>query len=311
MESHTVVNDWLFDEVMPKTGHAAFKVVCAVVRKTWGFTKEWDEISFSQFIGLTGISGRNNISNGIQEAIDKGFIEREKWGAGFRYRPASSNETILDYVKQLLNDTSTGNETLPNEQLASNEKLHTKVKDIHTQGACEVLPEPVATEVYLQPLITAVAQISKETYWAKTRADFDDLALVLFGWDATPETVSKFGQAWAKHGYYTGKPSLTTIANEYRAWLRGDFPSKNKQQAGATNGHKKNGSASEDAAIWQLVMDNARRGDTNFGDERILNAVKKTDWGEIQRVSPGSFRETQLRKIFFEVYHEQSATTTA
>lgn len=140
MESHTVVNDWLFDEVMPKTGHAAFKVVCAVVRKTWGFTKEWDEISFSQFIELTGISGRNNISNGIQEAIDKGYVEREKWGAGFRYRVTSSNETILDYVKQLLNDTSTGNDSLPNGQLASNETLHTKALDLHTHTAREGIP---------------------------------------------------------------------------------------------------------------------------------------------------------------------------
>lgn len=140
MDSHTVVNDWLFDEVMPNTGHAAFKVVCAVVRKTWGFVKEWDEISFSQFIEVTGISGRNNISNGIQEAIDKGFIERKKWGAGFSYRATSSNEKLLDYVKQLLNDTTVSNETLPETEPASNEKLHTKAFSLHTHTAREEMP---------------------------------------------------------------------------------------------------------------------------------------------------------------------------
>ena len=303
MDSHTVVNDWLFDEVMPNTGHAAFKIVCAVSRKTWGFLKEWDEISFSQFSKITGISGRNHISNGIQEAIDKGYIVREKWGAGFRYKVASSNETLLNYVKQLLKDTSTSNEKLPNDGPASNEKLHTKALDIYIQGVREGEHESVPNDSNLWPIKTAISQISSEPFWEKTKSAYDDLALLLFGWDATPEKIAEFGQSWEKHGYYKSKPALSTIAKEYRAWLAGDFPEVKQVQ----NGHNANGRSHKNELknhLWEIVTkthDYPTAKKRASPDEwKILTAMGK--WRDVR-----SLDETKFNIRFYEVYNRHAA----
>jgi hypothetical protein len=333
MDSHTVVNDWLFDEVMPKTGHAAFKVVCAVVRKTWGFTKEWDEISFSQFIEVTGISGRNNVSNGIQEAIDKGYIEREKWGSGFRYRVVSSNVSILDYVKQLLNDTSTSNEKLPNEQPASNEKLHTKALDSHTHTAREEMPadappihsgfafehEPTGKALEYQHQIDEMAAVLATV----TRMDLglnkeklEDQAVALLENKYTPAQVT--AAFYGDNSYwrlmsYGGKKGDTPKFGNIRSEIAKAVKWDGKVPAAATNGngrHATNGTGDEDSTLWAYVMRQAQTGDPKFDDPRVLAAVRPY-WPRIKTVQAGSFDESKLRQDFLRAYHAQSATTPA
>jgi phage replication O-like protein O len=46
----------ILDQVMPQSSHAEFKVVMAVVRKTYGWGKETDRISLSQLVKMTGVS---------------------------------------------------------------------------------------------------------------------------------------------------------------------------------------------------------------------------------------------------------------
>ena len=53
----------LFDEVMPVVSHAEFKVVMAVVRKTFGWNKGQDRISLSQLVKATGVSMRKVIDS--------------------------------------------------------------------------------------------------------------------------------------------------------------------------------------------------------------------------------------------------------
>lgn len=51
----------IFDEIMPKISHAEFKVLMAVVRKTYGWGKDSDRISISQLVKMTGVSNRKVI----------------------------------------------------------------------------------------------------------------------------------------------------------------------------------------------------------------------------------------------------------
>lgn len=48
----------IFDYVMPKVSHAEFKVIMAVVRKTYGWNKKEDWISLRQLMKMTGVSNR-------------------------------------------------------------------------------------------------------------------------------------------------------------------------------------------------------------------------------------------------------------
>lgn len=88
---------------------SVFAVVMAVVRKTCGYDDgtgtntrvEWDEISTSQFIKLTGLSNRAVI-DAIQKAITDGWIERKGKGNSFRYRLAdyeNSSQVIVNCEK--------------------------------------------------------------------------------------------------------------------------------------------------------------------------------------------------------------------
>ena len=55
----------LLDEVMPRLAASALKVLLAIVRKTYGFQKQSDRISFSQLQTLTGLS-REGVNQGIK-----------------------------------------------------------------------------------------------------------------------------------------------------------------------------------------------------------------------------------------------------
>ncbi len=55
----------LLDEVMPNLSGSALKILFAVIRKTYGFQKGSDKISFTQFQKLTGLS-RDAVDQGIK-----------------------------------------------------------------------------------------------------------------------------------------------------------------------------------------------------------------------------------------------------
>lgn len=86
---------------------SVFAICMAVVRQTAGYDagkgdgtrREWDEISTSQFMKLTGLSNRAVI-DGIKQAVEDGWIERKKDGNSFRYRVApyeKSSQVIVNY----------------------------------------------------------------------------------------------------------------------------------------------------------------------------------------------------------------------
>lgn len=105
MSGYTKVDNWLFDEVMPRARPNTYKVVSAVIRCTVGWKKECDVISLSQFQSITGIKGRSNIINAIQDAIDCGFITRSESGQSYSY--SASHEIGLVESR---NVTSTSHE---------------------------------------------------------------------------------------------------------------------------------------------------------------------------------------------------------
>ena len=57
----------LFDDVMPLLSPGAWKVLCFLVRKTIGWHKEFDVISYSQIQVGTGIKSRSAVSGALHE----------------------------------------------------------------------------------------------------------------------------------------------------------------------------------------------------------------------------------------------------
>jgi hypothetical protein len=91
---YTQVPDELFDELLPHLGHAELKVLLYIIRRTFGFKKEADAISFNQFLhGITTKDGRvldqgcgikkpSNLSKALQSLEQRGIITCVKKASG-------------------------------------------------------------------------------------------------------------------------------------------------------------------------------------------------------------------------------------
>jgi phage replication O-like protein O len=65
--------------MMPDMTEAEVKIVFAAARKIYGWHKECDGISFSQFQRLTGLT-RQSVIAGLQAAIERGILQEVKSG---------------------------------------------------------------------------------------------------------------------------------------------------------------------------------------------------------------------------------------
>lgn len=75
------IHNSLFDIVMPSLGPNSWKVYCFIIRKTWGYSKDTDAVSYSQIAKGCGISSPQTVSSAIKE-LRKGnyiFTSGEGW----------------------------------------------------------------------------------------------------------------------------------------------------------------------------------------------------------------------------------------
>lgn len=80
-----IPNSFLDNDLPNIDSLAELKIVMVIMRKTFGWRKREDELSFSQFELLSGLS-RQAVSDGIQAALNHEIITRRPVGKGFLYR---------------------------------------------------------------------------------------------------------------------------------------------------------------------------------------------------------------------------------
>jgi hypothetical protein len=92
LQGYTAIPNVFFDEVLPNINNMSeLKILLAVFRKTYGWVKEIDqntgqpiykledEISYSQFEGLTGLSS-TSVATGLNRAITNGYLSKVQQG---------------------------------------------------------------------------------------------------------------------------------------------------------------------------------------------------------------------------------------
>lgn len=113
----------LVDDLMAELGGVELKCYLLVIRKTKGWSKEFDAISLSQFVTFTG-AGKTAVINALKNLVDAGLLVR-KVGARntsvyainlFRNSTSSESELV-----QKVNITSS-----ESEPVTSSESEHTK-----------------------------------------------------------------------------------------------------------------------------------------------------------------------------------------
>jgi phage replication O-like protein O len=139
----TMISNRLFDECMSEVSASAFKVICAVVRKTTGWNKDSDVISLSQMELITGLS-RKTVISAISESVKLGWITQEKSGNSFLYKPGEKLSCGHSVEKEhQRNRKRSAKDTLQkvekvNQKLV--EGLHTQKDKVNTEKYNSVVP---------------------------------------------------------------------------------------------------------------------------------------------------------------------------
>ena len=131
--NYTQTPNAFFDEHLPEMGFAELKVVCFAMRKTFGWHKEDDRISLSQFVKGTGLSKRGVI-DGIEAAMQRGVMHRKKDGQSYRYSLAVSSrsgEAASQEGTEVVKQLHRGSEVTS--QVSGEAASHTKEKNKETK----------------------------------------------------------------------------------------------------------------------------------------------------------------------------------
>lgn len=76
-KNFTKLDNYLCDVVMPALRPNAWKVLCYIIRKTLGWNKEEDALSYSSIQKGTGIGSPSTLSAAISDLVDAGYILRD------------------------------------------------------------------------------------------------------------------------------------------------------------------------------------------------------------------------------------------
>lgn len=130
----TMTPNMLFDELMKDMSEAELKVTLAIVRKTFGYHKQRDQISLTQLEELTGLSRRACV-DGVEAVITRGLVQRGESGK----RGITTFELVINN-DQLQFVTSSGDNKLP---VTSDNLKHTKEKEYKKSKSSAVKPRRV------------------------------------------------------------------------------------------------------------------------------------------------------------------------
>jgi hypothetical protein len=129
------------DVIMPALSATGWKLLCCVIRQTWGWAdptsptgrKQDDQLSYSQLMEKTGIKSPTTISRVIQENLVAGYILRHRVGVDVRSgKPLYAYSLNTEYE---FSAPKTGVLSTPkNGQLSTPKNGYTKNKDKPTNG---------------------------------------------------------------------------------------------------------------------------------------------------------------------------------
>lgn len=128
------------DHIMPNCKPNTWKLLCAIIRKTIGWHKRRDIISFSQLQDITGMISRETLLVALDDAVKEGYIIKIPYENTFKYEINKQYE-ILD--TQYENRTGDGTE---------NEHTKESIKDINKDTGVSLYPETEGQNILFELL---------------------------------------------------------------------------------------------------------------------------------------------------------------
>lgn len=246
LQGYTAIPNVFFDEVLPQINNMSeLKILLAVFRKTYGWVKEIDpntgqpiykledEISYSQFEQLTGLSS-TSIATGLTRAQNDGYLEKVQQG---NYSGVTSAYRIV---------TSDGTKPKPQipqppkEQPKKTQSQQASVQYLTVDDNDVAVPKRFGTS--LEELTTGGQKEILETYQKELSPEKQDILGEIFGSTSAQKPEPK-------------KEKQSTPHQEFiRNWYRCYYATQNIQYptiTGKEHGHIK--SLLKDFDITNLV----------------------------------------------------------
>lgn len=164
-----IPDDWL-DTLIPQLGEAEVRVLLCIGRHTYGWKKQWDEISLNQIAEDTGLS-RTATNKALKALEEKGIINVERTtlsnggAAPNRYAPRETAGTQGGSASQALGGSAS---QAPTRYSRTRDKDETKafsslINQIHQEFAPGENPQAIQTYLSRFPaaLITKAAEITR------------------------------------------------------------------------------------------------------------------------------------------------------
>lgn len=164
MTGYTAIPNEFFDEVLPQINNMSeLKIILAVFRKTYGWVKEIDqktgqpiykledEISYSQFEALTGLSS-TSVSTGLTRAQSNGYLQKVQQG---NYSGVTSAYKIVTTDGSKPSPQGPSNPSTPPQQKAKPQYLDLGSEDIKVnQPLGRSLADLTGANSYESPQLT-------------------------------------------------------------------------------------------------------------------------------------------------------------
>jgi phage replication O-like protein O len=128
--NYTQCPNVFFDEILKELSGSETKVFCVIMRKTFGWQKVSDRISYSQIMELSGISSKATINEAIKELERKGYVLAERAKQTTTYSIIVSENEPVQKLNQYEKCTDSGTESVPVEEKTGTKTVHTKESDI-------------------------------------------------------------------------------------------------------------------------------------------------------------------------------------
>lgn len=221
---YTIFNNYILDHVMPKTTPNGWKCLCFIIRKTKGWHKLSDDLSFSQIKKGTGIKSDPTISAALKELEDSKFILVKRNDGQWNSNTYTLNTTLEIIVEQVGSTIESIVEpTIENEVESTIDSIDTKEtlkqNKINKERKNQRPPVIPAIQIFVEE--TGKYCLSKPQIKAiENRVGTEPTRLEQ--WRVVVKT-------WVLRGY---KP---TNADGMLSWLDQGIP---QYQNGATNGHR-------------------------------------------------------------------------
>lgn len=128
--NYTQCPNVFFDEILKDISGAEAKVFCVIMRKTFGWQKSRDRISYSQIMDMSGIASRETVSKAIKGLEKRGCVIAERVGQSITFCVNVQKNEPVQESDQYRKCTASSTEIVPVGDKTGTETVHTKEIDI-------------------------------------------------------------------------------------------------------------------------------------------------------------------------------------